>query len=182
MRSNARNRGKLTRTMTTNHLSGDLEHGDLPPIGILKELAPNLRARLAAVGELETLQPETRLTIQGRSHHALSVLISGKLKVTCNAHGDVVELAELHPGHTVGEMSLIDPQKSSATVSVIDNPALLWTIDGDVFNQLAESDPELGCAVYRMLAREMCRRLRQNSDHMLNQADELRTHFLDIDY
>ena len=60
--------------------------------------------------------------------------------------------------------------------------ALLWTMDGDAFNQLVESDHEVGCAVFRMLGRELCRRLRQNSDHMLHQADEMRSHFLDMDY
>ena len=58
----------------------------------------------------------------------------------------------------------------------------VWTIYGDAFNALVDADKETGYAVMKMLAKEMCRRLRQNSDHMLHQADELRTHFLDIDY
>ncbi len=168
--------------MTETDHSAYLSQGDLPAVGILEELPPKLRARLAACGRLETLEPGTHITRQGEDHHGLSVIIKGNLKVTCHSKGDLLDLAELGPGHTVGEMSLLDPQKSSADVTVMDQPAFLWTIEGDAFQQLVESDPELGCAVFRMLARELSRRLRQNSDHMLHRADELRTHFLDMDY
>ena len=102
----------------------DLEHGDLPALGILKELDPKMRSRLSARGSLETLKPGTFVTHQGRHHHGLSVIIKGKLTVSCHAHGDYVPLAELGPGHTVGEMSLLDPQKSSADVCVVDEDSL----------------------------------------------------------
>ncbi|MEM7383894.1 MAG: Crp/Fnr family transcriptional regulator [Verrucomicrobiota bacterium] len=163
-------------------LSSNLEHGDLPPLGILQELDSKVLRRLSAVGRLETLDPGACITLQGERHHGLSVIIKGRLKVSCHAHGDVVDLAELGPGHTVGEMSLLDPQPSSANVCVVEESALLWTVDGEAFHQVVDADPELGCAVFRMLAKEMGRRLRQNSDHMLHQADEFRTHFLDMDY
>ncbi|MDB2347063.1 cyclic nucleotide-binding domain-containing protein [Verrucomicrobiales bacterium] len=168
-------------TANPDHPAG-LEHGDLPALGILEELDPKMRARLSSRGRLETLKPGTFVIHQGRHHHGLSVIIKGKLSVSCHAHGDYLPLAELGPGHTVGEMSLLDPQKSSADVCVSDEEALLWTIDGDAFNQLVESDHEVGCAVFRMLGCETCRRLRQNSDHMLHKADEMRSHFLDMDY
>lgn len=158
--------------------SGDL----LPPLGLLAELEVEVRHQLAAQGRFETMPPGTYLIRQDEQHHALSVIISGTLIVSCHAHGDYVELAKLGPGHTVGEMSLLDPQKSSADVRVVDHDARLWTIDGKDFLNFVDSDPIVGYAIMKILAKEMCRRLRQNSDHMLHQADELRTHFLDIDY
>ncbi len=155
---------------------------ELPGFGLLAELDPKIRRHLADHGRFETLEPGTYLTRQNEHHHSLSVIISGNVQVSCHAHGDYVDLAKLSAGHTVGEMSLLDPQKSSADVRVIDLAARVWTIEGDEFDQLVESDTAVGYAIMRLLAKEMCRRLRQNSDHMLHQAEELRTHFLDIDY
>ena len=157
------------------------QEDSLPDYGFLADLDPALRQTLAKHGRFETLEPGAYVMKQGGDHHALSILIAGKLAVTCHAHGDLVELAELGPGHSVGEVGLLDPQKTSADVCVVDTPARLWTIEGEAFNELIESDQALGYAVMKVLAREMCRRLRQNSDHMLHQADELRTHFLDMD-
>ena len=159
-----------------------LEQGELPALGILAELPSDIRGRLSSCGRLQMLQPGTFLTRQGTAHHGLSVILKGQLVVSCHAHGDYVELARLGPGHTVGEMSLLDHQNSSADVCVADEVAQVWSIDGSAFDQIVEADHMLGCAVFRMLARELGRRLRQNSDHMLQQADELRTHFRDIDY
>lgn len=154
----------------------------LPSVGLLTELDPAIRQRLAACGRFETISGGDYLIRQGEPHDALSVVVSGNLVISCHRQGDYVELAKLGSGHTVGEMSLLDPQKSSADVRVDKLGACIWTINGDAFNALVESDKETGYAVMKMLAKEMCRRLRQNSDHMLHQADELRTHFLDIDY
>ena len=165
--------------MTTN---ASANSDELPTLGILAELDPKLRRLLASHGRFETLDPGTYLIKQNDDHHALSVIIQGNLLVSCHAHGDYVDLATLGPGHTVGEMSVIDPQKSSADVKVGEYPVRLWTIEGGEFNDMIDSDLEIGAAIMKILAKEMCRRLRQNSDHMLNQADTLRTHFLDIDY
>ncbi len=156
----------------------------LPPLGILTELEADLRERLTERGRFETFEPGDALIRQGEDHHALSVIVSGTLVVSCHAHGDYVELATLGPGHTVGEMGLLDSQQSSADVRVQKpgQPARVWTVAGEDLLRFLDEDVAVGYAVMKMLAKEMSRRLRQNSDHMLHQADELRTHFMDIDY
>ena len=59
---------------------------------------------------------------------------------------------------------------------------LLGTLGPVVIDLPQAVDAASNNNAFRMLARELGRRLRQNSDHMLQQADELRTHFRDIDY
>ncbi len=154
----------------------------LPPLGLLSEIDVEIRDRLTECGRFETLEKGGYLIRQGEHHHSLSVIVSGTMIVSCHAHGDYLELAKLGPGHTVGEMSLLDPQKASADVRADSSTVHVWTIDGEDFEAFINSDPQAGYALMKMLAKEMCRRLRQNSDHMLHQVDELRTHFLDIDY
>ena len=153
----------------------------LPPLGLLAELDEPVRRTLAAAGRFETLSVETRLATQGEPHHTLAVLLTGKASVHCHAHGDYVHLADIGPGGTVGEMNMIDPQKASADVIVIEK-ARVWVIDDAAFQSIVTSDPHAAYCVMKWLARQLCRRLRHNADHMLRQAEERRNHMRDMDY
>ena len=55
---------------------------------------------------------------QGKKSNALSIILTGRARVvTTDARGREVILATMHPGDYVGEMSLIDDEPHSATVS-----------------------------------------------------------------
>ncbi|HEX2750661.1 MAG TPA: cyclic nucleotide-binding domain-containing protein [Verrucomicrobiales bacterium] len=153
----------------------------LPPLGLLAELDDSVRATLALAGRFETLPAETRLATQGEPHHSLVVMLSGSATVDCHAHGDYVHLADIKAGETIGEMNMIDPQKASADV-VISERADVWIIEQAQFQSIVERDPHCAYSVIHWLARQLCRRLRQNAEHMLRQAEEHRSHLRDMDY
>jgi CRP/FNR family cyclic AMP-dependent transcriptional regulator len=154
---------------------------ELPDSGLLSELDEPVRRTLAAAGRFEDLPVETRLSTQGEPHHSLVILLSGKATVDCHAHGDYVHLADIGPGETIGEMNMIDPQKASADV-VITEKAEAWIIDAEQFQSIVERDPHAAYCVMQWLARQLCRRLRANAEHMLRQAEEHRSHLRDMDY
>jgi CRP/FNR family transcriptional regulator, cyclic AMP receptor protein len=55
---------------------------------------------------------------QGKKSNALSIILTGRARVvTTDARGREVILATMHPGDYIGEMSLIDDEPHSATVS-----------------------------------------------------------------
>ena len=153
----------------------------LPSHGLFSELSEDVRRTLETAGRFETLPPETRLATQGEPHHSLVAVLSGKASVHCHAHGDYVHLADIGPGETVGEMNMIDPQKASADV-IITEKARVWIIDEAQFQSIVERDPQAAYYVMKWLARQLCRRLRQNAEHMLRQAEEHRSHMRDMDY
>jgi CRP-like cAMP-binding protein len=153
----------------------------LPSVGLFSELTDDVRRTLEAAGRFETVSPETRLATQGEAHHSLVVLLSGKASVHCHAHGDYVHVADIGPGETVGEMNMIDPQKASADVIATER-SRVWIIDDAQFQTIVERDPHAAFHVMKWLARQLCRRLRQNADHMLRQAEEHRSHMRDMDY
>ena len=153
----------------------------LPPFGLLAELDEVVRGILAKAGRLETLPVETRIATQGTSHRTLCVLLSGKASVYCHAHGDYVHIADIKPGETIGEMNMIDPQHASADVTITEK-ARVWIIEVEQFQSIVQQDPVTAYAVLEWLARELCRRLRRNADHMLRQAEEHRNHMRDMDY
>lgn len=154
----------------------------LPPIGMLKSLSNETRRHLSDAGSFQVVAAGTKIAHQGVDHSTLWVILAGRLRVSCHAHGDFIDLAMLGPGDIVGEMSLLDAQPSSADVTIIDRPARLWSIDGRAFHRFLEADHSRGFAVMKVLASELSARLRKNSDHLLTQAELLRSHFLDIDY
>ena len=56
------------------------------------------------------------------------------------------------------------------------------TISTEAFRQFAEEDPAKGYAVLMVLAKELCHRLRHNSDSMLRREETMRDHYRDMDY
>lgn len=155
---------------------------NLPPIGFLTDLEDEARARLAAVGQYITRPIDARLSVQGRPHHAMALILSGQVSINVHAHGDRIELAVLGRGEVVGEMSVIDPRVSSSTARVVAGPANLWIIERCAFDQFIEDDPASGLILLKALGKVLCRRVRKDSELMLRKAEEMRAHFLDIDY
>ncbi len=155
---------------------------NLPAVGVMADLSDGVRGRLASLGRFEVRPEGDYLTVQGEACHMLVVVISGTLSVTVHAHGNSVHRADLGAGQTIGEMSVIDPMPASATVRVSDGDARLWVIDGKVFDEFTAADPSAGFEIMKALAKQLCFRLRRDSDTMLRQADTMRSRYLDNDY
>ncbi len=155
---------------------------ELPALGIFAELDSGLRARLAAAGRFEVFKPGAYLAVQGEQHHQLVFVISGHLDVYVRSQADIIKVAGIGPGETAGEMNLIDPRKASADVVVGAEPVRAFTMTDEDFERFVSEDCGSGYIVLRALARELCRRVRLNSEALLRQADRVRTHFRDEDY
>ncbi len=155
---------------------------ELPALGIFSDLDASLRAKLAAAGDFETFAPGTYVVTQGEPNHHLMFVLSGKLKVYIRNHADTIELPPILPGETAGEMNIIDPLKASADVVVGSKPAYVFTLSQAEFEALVKSDPAAGYRVLHALARELCHRLRVNSETLLHRAQSHREHFQDEDY
>ncbi|MGK0187417.1 MAG: CRP/FNR family cyclic AMP-dependent transcriptional regulator [Verrucomicrobiales bacterium] len=155
---------------------------DLPSVGALEKLPPGVRRLLAGYGKFESLPHGAFLVRQGTKHASMSLVLKGKLKVTCNAHGDIIDLASLRPGDLVGEVSLIDSHPSSADVIVASDEAELWTIEKVAFDRLLDEHPITGIQVLRVIAEELCHLLRLNSEKMLREVETRKARFLDMDF
>lgn len=74
-------------------------------------------------------------------------------------------LAVLGPGALIGELSLIDGQPRSATISAL-KPSCLMHLSASVFFRLADANP----LVYREALRILARRLRETNESMVAQG------------
>lgn len=154
----------------------------LPDFGVIGGLDEGLREVLAARGKFETIKVGHALITQGQPHRSFSVVLEGRLKVSVHAHGDLVVLAEVKPGEIIGEMCVIDPQNASADVIATDKEVRLWTIGDEAFEDFVKDAPAKGYQVMKVLAKELCQRLRHNSDSMLRREETVRDHYRDNDY
>jgi CRP-like cAMP-binding protein len=72
-------------------------------------------------------------------------------------------VVNLGNGQTVGEMSLIDQGRRSATVRAVNSPTVVQIIHQTDFEELCDSDTRIGYIVMRNMASDLSFRLRQRN-------------------
>jgi CRP-like cAMP-binding protein len=143
----------------------------LPAFGVLAELNEEIRRKLTRAGEFLTLPEGKYLVIQGKRPDTLSFILAGSVSVKSHAHGDTVELARLGAGESVGEMATIDPRPASANVRT-SVETRIWQISSTDFDTFLESDPAVGYQIVKALAKELCGRIRRDTERSLREADQ----------
>ena len=161
--------------------SGNDPEEILPAIGVLADLDEDIRRQLAAAGEFVTLGEGKYLALQGKHPVTLSFILSGSVSVKSHAHGDTVELAILGPGESVGEMHSIDPRPASANVRTREETRV-WQISPEAFDQFLEADKSIGYAIMKALAKELCRRIRCDTERSLREEDRRHSEGFTSDY
>ena len=150
--------------------------------GFLAELNEDLCDKLVQVGSFTSKKRGEYLAVQGQPHSRMSLIISGQVSVKISANGESLKVAKLKSGDVVGEMSIIDPKKASATARIISSDAELWQINGEDFNNFLLADREGGFEIMRELAKMLCKRLRTYNERMLHSMYDERDHYLEQDY
>jgi CRP/FNR family cyclic AMP-dependent transcriptional regulator len=126
---------------------------------------PVRRALLTAARPI-SLKVREVLLHAGDSGEGCYFLREGVVKAAVVAKdGQERLLAVLGPGALIGELSLIDGQPRSATISAL-KPSLLLHLPAAVFYRLADSNP----LVYREALKILARRLRETNESMVAQG------------
>ena len=154
----------------------------LPVTGVFGQASEKARQLLAAAGKFHALPHGHYLATQGQPHDTMSLVIAGTMKVYVHAHADILQVATIGPGETVGEMNLLDPVDRAYADVVIGDPAVVFTITRAAFAELLQRDPAIGLELVTELGRELCQRLRKCSETMLRQTEATRANFRDMDY
>ncbi|MDH3355326.1 MAG: cyclic nucleotide-binding domain-containing protein [Chromatiales bacterium] len=115
-------------------------------------------------------KPNTTLLKEGSFDPFMCILVKGKLAVNKeNGTGDgkPTHLATILPGRTIGEMSLIDGQPHSATVTTTLQSTLL-VLTRDHLNDLSRSHPKAANRLLLKIAQLLSHRLRQTSGKLID--------------
>lgn len=124
----------------------------------LRELAPRLKQRLLAAGEV--------LFMQGDDGHDCFVILSGALEVITYLNGTELRLEVRKSGEIIGEMALIDPSPRSATVRAVTDSHIV-ALDEEQFYRVLLSDSELAVEMLR----RGTERLRSTSKRMVTDLE-----------
>ena len=119
---------------------------------VFEHVAGEDLAPLARIAEVEVHAAGEPIVLEGEIGDALYIIVSGRVRVE---HSGRV-IAELGPGDTVGEMSVLDSEPRSANVTAAEETEVL-RIGSDAFYETLHEQAEIAEGVIRML----CRRVRR---------------------
>ncbi len=113
---------------------------------------------LMAAGRRKAVPAQSILIHKGEPIDAFYIVLAGTLAVSLE-HRDGEEIAQLHMGEIVGEISFIDARPPAATVTAIED-SLVWTIPRTQLAAKLLQDVEFASHFYHALAVFLTDRLR----------------------
>jgi CRP-like cAMP-binding protein len=103
-----------------------------------------------------TFKKGERLVEQGKQSKVLYLLGGGKVNVVVSG----IQIAQIGPGETCGEMGFLEDSVASATATA-EQEVKVYAIEWPALHDLFELFPHLASRFYRSLALNLSRRLRE---------------------
>jgi ABC-type bacteriocin/lantibiotic exporter with double-glycine peptidase domain/CRP-like cAMP-binding protein len=125
------------------------------PLGA--SLAPSELPRLAALGEVATLEPGAPLFREGDPATTVHLVLGGRVGATLAGVAGWINV--IKPGDLIGEVGYFDAGVRSAGCVAIE-PSTVFTIRNDTLTQLVEAGSEVAWKVLRHLTHAVVRNLR----------------------
>jgi CRP-like cAMP-binding protein len=132
----------------------------LPRIGILAFMDDESRQALASYGTLITTESGRVLIREGDVNTHLYIVLSGVFNISTEASGSEVHLDTVGKGDCLGEVSIFNPDKASATVKSL-QMGQLWSIDVGRLQSFLLDWPAYGCAALLGINIMLSRRLKR---------------------
>lgn len=143
----------------------------LPSIALFGGLEePTLRRVIGMLG-VHHFEPGQEVCRQDETGRSMFLIRTGEVLVYRGVAEHRVKMVRMGPGEFFGEMTLIDPQKRSATV-VVELPALLFSLSNRDLYHLYQEDVPGYVMILQNLCRELSRRLRATNQRLQSLAEE----------
>jgi CRP-like cAMP-binding protein len=113
---------------------------------LFQKLPPRHLRSLAKLATTRTYQPGQVIVAEGQTGFGLYSIQSGKVKVTKQTPGGEREIRTMGPGETFGEISLLDDQPRSATVTAVE-PTTAVLLDKMQFGAELRTHPEVALSL-----------------------------------
>ncbi|KAH9260960.1 hypothetical protein BASA81_000656 [Batrachochytrium salamandrivorans] len=149
---------KLTKQMYTKHktakymkhlvewldaTAANMVSSSLKNVSMLADVPDDKLATVARLFELKVYQKGERIFAEGDGGDAFYILTKGRLIVTAMQNGEIVELSRLKPGQSFGELSLVDDQTRTATVTCLEESNTLFKLSREQFKVFLELIPSM---------------------------------------
>lgn len=129
----------------------------LKSVPLFADTPENILAEIAHLMQEMEIAEETTIVKEGEAGDCMYIIYQGEVKI----HKGEQVLAVLQANDFFGELSLLDTETRSATVTALKD-CILFHIDHDPFYDLMESRPEVVKSVMKIL----CHRLRAANEQI----------------
>lgn len=144
----------------------------LPNIALFGGLEESTLRRVIALMKVQRPDKGEQVCKQGDNGKDMFIVRRGEVAVVREREsGRRVRMVRLGVGEFFGEMTLIDPQKRSATI-VVEQPSVLLSLGSKDLYQLFQQDVNGYVMILQNLCREMSRRLRTTNARLSQMAEE----------
>jgi len=126
---------------------------------LFRDLPFNARLRVARICEARSIRPQEVIAKEGDPGNSMYVMVQGQVDVTRGTQ----QITKLGAGQHFGEISLLDEQPRSATVTST-GPGSVIIIRREALMELCKREPGLGNRVLMSLATSLAGRLRTSND------------------
>lgn len=138
---------------------------DLKKIPLFSELTENEIYQVMKLSFEKKYPKDSTLFIEGMAGEVLYIIKQGKVDIIKKTPQGEVLLSSLGTGEFLGEMSLIDDSKRSATARVAEDSELV-VITRKCFNDMLQGDPAITAKLLLHFLRVSARRLRDTDKRL----------------
>jgi CRP/FNR family transcriptional regulator, cyclic AMP receptor protein len=128
-------------------------------IYLFKDLTPKELEPINALVKNETYSHGDEVFAEGDTATSLYVIYYGSVKIQHSGKHEKISVSTLASGSHFGEMSCLDGEKRSATVTAAEKSEI-YRIDFQDLRKVIDAHPAIGLKVYKALALFLCGRLR----------------------
>lgn len=126
---------------------------------LTRELSPEQRDELAALGRLATLPANTALTREGEPTEDCAIVLQGRVALRMRVpERGMVTILTVEPGDIVGWSAIVPPYRATSTAVAI-TPVELALFNGRRLRDHLERDQQLAAGLYPLVLRAVARRL-----------------------
>ena len=147
-------------------------HSLIPKCPLLENFSPGEVRLLAHFMEVYRAQPGVEMIREGEGGDLMMLLIEGRVDVAKRDRWNTPQLiAQVEPGRTLGEMSMIDGEPRFATCVAVE-PTLVAVLNRENLARIIVEQPLLGAKLLMELVLMLSQRLRATSAKLLDLIDE----------
>lgn len=160
----------LARTMSRDH--EPLTNA----VPLFRALTPNEMDEIVKISRLVKAESGKVIVQEGEEGRGMFVIVRGRAQARLQLYqGDDTHLAMLVAGDVIGELSLIDGQPTSATVTALED-CVLYFVERAAFSALRDALRPAAFKVLRGIAPIICERLRVINSRMEDMFSEPEHH------
>jgi CRP/FNR family cyclic AMP-dependent transcriptional regulator len=126
---------------------------------LTRGVRPEVRAKLAAMGEVRKVPTGETLMRQGEQPQVVAVVIEGRVALRLRVpERGAITILTVEPGDVLGWSAVVPPYRATSTIVALTDSELL-TFDAGALRHALESDDALAAQFYPVLLNAVARRL-----------------------